>query len=116
LLLRPTYTALSKLAIDVHKNSTGQQQTILGDPISDSAVVESQVEVVRSEVIARAVIKQLNLTQDTEFSREPRSSERNYHAAFTSIFFAGVCADTGDSPNCRQPLGDEPTAALTEAP
>jgi capsular exopolysaccharide synthesis family protein len=73
LLSTPTYTALSELIIDAHKSPSGQPQTILGDPISDSAIVESQVEVLRSEGIARTVIKQLNLTQDAEFSGEPRT-------------------------------------------
>jgi capsular exopolysaccharide synthesis family protein len=73
LLTTPTYTARSELIIDAHKSPTGQPRTILGDPISDSAVVESQVEVMRSEGVARTVIKQLNLTQDTEFNGDPRS-------------------------------------------
>lgn len=64
------YTAVSSLLIDARKAA---QQTILGDPISDSAIVESQVEVVRSQTIARAVIDKFNLTNDEEFNETPRN-------------------------------------------
>jgi len=70
LLATPQYTAVSSLFIDARKAA---QQSILGDPISDSAIVESQVEVLRSQTIARAVIDKLQLEDDVEFNGTPRN-------------------------------------------
>jgi polysaccharide biosynthesis transport protein len=62
-----TYTAQATMIIDTHKVSLLQQQSVIGDLPMDSATVESQVEILRSENIALAVIKQLRLTEDPEF-------------------------------------------------
>jgi succinoglycan biosynthesis transport protein ExoP len=62
-----SYTAQATMIIDTHKNNVFQQQQLIGDSPVDTAMVESQVEVLRSENIALAVIKQLRLTDDPEF-------------------------------------------------
>ncbi len=62
-----TYTAQATMIIDTHKVNILQQQSLIGDLPIDSATVESQVEILRSENIALAVIKQLRLTEDPEF-------------------------------------------------
>lgn len=69
----PLYSASATLLIDSRKQDNGiQQATILnGDPVTDSASVESQVEVLRSENVARAVIRDLDLTSDPEFVGRP---------------------------------------------
>lgn len=64
---RPTFTAQAQLMIDTRKLQIFQQQSILGDIPIDTAQVESQVEVLKSENIAAAVIKNLHLTEDPEF-------------------------------------------------
>jgi polysaccharide biosynthesis transport protein len=64
---RPSFTAQAQLLIDAHKVQVFQQQSILGDIPIDTAQVESQVEVLKSENIASAVIKNLHLTDDPEF-------------------------------------------------
>lgn len=64
---RPSYTARAQLLIDARKVQMFQQQSILGDIPIDTAQVESQVEVLRSENIASAVIKNLHLLDDPEF-------------------------------------------------
>ena len=64
---RPSFTAEAQLLIDAHKVQVFQQQSILGDIPIDTAQVESQVEVLKSENIAAAVIKNLHLTEDPEF-------------------------------------------------
>ncbi len=63
----PGYTAQATMIIDTRKISLFQQQSIVGDIPVDSATVESQVEVLRSENIALAVIKDLHLTEEPEF-------------------------------------------------
>jgi succinoglycan biosynthesis transport protein ExoP len=65
---RPTYTATATLIIDSRKNQLFQQQSVLGDIPIDSSSVESQVQILKSETIALSVIKDLNLTDDPEFS------------------------------------------------
>lgn len=64
---RPTFVAQAELMIDARKLQVFQQQSILGDIPIDTAQVESQVEVLKSENIALSVIKNLHLTEDPEF-------------------------------------------------
>jgi succinoglycan biosynthesis transport protein ExoP len=63
----PRYTASSMLLFDIRKSEPFQQQ---GYPnvATDSAFVDSQVEVLKSESIARSVIGTLNLQSDPEFA------------------------------------------------
>lgn len=64
---QPSFTGQATMIIDTHKNNVFQQQLLIGDSPVDSAMVESQVEVLRSENIASSVIKQLHLIDDAEF-------------------------------------------------
>ena len=61
------YTASSMLLFDVRKNEPFQQQ---GYPnaAADSAFVDSQVEVLKSENLARSVVRTLSLQSDPEFA------------------------------------------------
>lgn len=61
------YTAQATMIIDTNKVNIFRQQSIIGDLPIDSATVESQVEILRSENIALSVIKELRLTDDPEF-------------------------------------------------
>ena len=62
----PSFTAAAKLMIDSRKVQPFQQQMI-GDISPESWSVDSQVEVLQSENVALAVIKELHLTEDPEF-------------------------------------------------
>jgi polysaccharide biosynthesis transport protein len=64
---RPSFTAQAQLMIDARKVQVFQQQSIFGDIPIDTAQVESQVEVLKSENIASAVIKNLHLNENPEF-------------------------------------------------
>jgi len=61
------YTASSMLLFDIRKNEPFQQQ---GYPnaAADSAFVDSQVEVLKSENLARSVVRTLSLQSDPEFA------------------------------------------------
>src|SRR5262249_22244486 len=61
------YTASTMLLFDVRKNEPFQQQGYL-NAVADSAFVDSQVEVLKSENLARSVVKTLNLQSDPEFA------------------------------------------------
>jgi polysaccharide biosynthesis transport protein len=66
----PSFTALAKLIIDSGKVQLFDKQSsgpTGGDIPPDSQAVDSQVEILKSDKIARDVIKQLNLTEDPEF-------------------------------------------------
>ncbi len=62
-----SFTAFAKLMIDSRKVQLFQQQSVLGDSPPDPWSVDSQVEVLLSENVALAVIKDLHLTEDSEF-------------------------------------------------
>src|ERR1035437_10548332 len=64
---RPTFTGEAQLMIDANKVQIFQQQAILGNIPIDTAQVESQIEVLKSENVASAVVKNLHLTEDPEF-------------------------------------------------
>src|SRR5262245_47632002 len=63
----PSFTALAKLMIDTRKVQLFQQQSVLGDAPPDPGLIDSQVEVLQSENVALAVIKDLHLTKDPQF-------------------------------------------------
>lgn len=66
----PSYTAEATMIIDTRKAQMFQsQQTPQGADIAvDSATVDSQVEILKSENVILAVIRDLHLTEDPEFS------------------------------------------------
>jgi succinoglycan biosynthesis transport protein ExoP len=66
---QPKYTATAELYVDTHKIQLLQQQQTLGiDAPVDSSLIDSQVEILKSENIAQAVIKDLHLLDDPEFT------------------------------------------------
>ena len=65
----PKYTGHAAMLIDTHKNQVFQpQQSPLGDLPVDSATVDTQIEVLKSEHIALSVIHDLHLDLDPEFN------------------------------------------------
>jgi succinoglycan biosynthesis transport protein ExoP len=64
----PQFTATARMVIDTHKFQLFQQQgPSLGDIAIDPAMTETQIEILKSENISLAVIKDLHLTDDPEF-------------------------------------------------
>lgn len=64
----PQYTSTASMVIDTRKVQLFQQQSVLGDIAVDSATVETQVEILKSENISLAVIRDLHLIDDPEFT------------------------------------------------
>lgn len=64
----PLFTSTASMVIDTRKVQLFQQQSLLGDVAIDSATVETQVEILKSENISLAVIRDLHLIQDPEFT------------------------------------------------
>jgi len=64
----PKFTSTASMVIDTRKVQLFQQQSVLGDIAVDSATVETQVEILKSENISLAVIRDLHLIEDPEFT------------------------------------------------
>jgi len=62
------FTSTASMVIDTRKVQLFQQQSVLGDIAIDSATVETQVEILKSENISLAVIRDLHLINDPEFT------------------------------------------------
>src|SRR4051812_47213062 len=61
----PKYSSTAELIVDSRKSQQLQQQSPLGVELPlDSATVDSQVEILKSENVALAVIKDLRLNTD----------------------------------------------------
>jgi polysaccharide biosynthesis transport protein len=66
------FSSMAELIVDSRKSQQLQQQSPLGVEVPlDSATVDSQVEVLKSEGVALTVIKDLHLTDDPEFTGPP---------------------------------------------
>jgi uncharacterized protein involved in exopolysaccharide biosynthesis len=65
----PRYTASSMLLFDIRKVEPFQQQGST-NVAADSAFVDSQAEVLKSDNIARSVITKLKLLSDPEFAQQ----------------------------------------------
>ena len=63
----PSYTATATMIIDTKKVQLFQQQSMFTEAPMDLGAIESQVEILKSESIALAVIKKLHLDEDPEF-------------------------------------------------
>lgn len=64
----PQFTSTAAMVIDTRKVQLFQQQSVLGDIAVDSATIETQVEILKSENISLSVIRDLHLIEDPEFT------------------------------------------------
>lgn len=64
----PLFTSTASMVIDTRKLQLFQQQSLLGDVALDSATVETQLEILKSENVSLAVIRDLHLIDDQEFT------------------------------------------------
>jgi succinoglycan biosynthesis transport protein ExoP len=64
----PQFTSTASMVIDTRKVQLFQQQSVFGDIAVDSSTVETQVEILKSENISLAVIRDLHLIDDPEFT------------------------------------------------
>ncbi len=73
LVASPKYTATTTLLIDTQAAASFQPQALPVDAQYANAVVESQVEVLESDGLARAVVRKLHLADDKAFLRNDHS-------------------------------------------
>jgi succinoglycan biosynthesis transport protein ExoP len=63
-----SYTASTTMVIDTRKVQLFQQQALAQDAVVDSGMVQTEVEILKSQNISLAVIKDLHLAEDPEFT------------------------------------------------
>ena len=98
----PRFTGHAVLLIDTHKTQVFQVQAPLGDLPIDSATVDTQIEILKSENIATTVVKDLHLNEDPEFiSPKPGLIDRLV-GFFTFAFIPTI-------PTFQQGTGSGPT-------
>ena len=92
----PSFTATTTMLIDAKRVQLFQQSSMINDLPIDAATVESQVEILKSETIAEAVIEKLHLVNDPEFVSPGGGLVGTLLNFVTSLFSSGETAD-GDS-------------------
>jgi exopolysaccharide transport family protein len=79
----PIYAAQTSVYIDLHRNPIDQQGTLFGnDPIE----IESQIQIIKSKTVAAAVVKKLQLLNDSDFT----SGSKNTWHFWNFLFGAGA--------------------------
>ncbi|MBX9458390.1 MAG: exopolysaccharide transport family protein [Rhizobium sp.] len=84
----PTFQATSRLVMDPEQGRVSWQDAATGTIIIETAEIASQVEIVKSEAVAQAVIGKLDLTKDPELleSRSIYSMVRGTLASILALF------------------------------
>src|SRR3981081_4074491 len=81
------FSSMAEMVIDSRKTQLLQQQNPMGiEAPVDSAMVDSQVEIMKSESIALAVIKDLRLKENSEFV----GSSGGLSSAVLNFFLVGA--------------------------
>jgi polysaccharide biosynthesis transport protein len=94
----PLYTATADLRLDSRKIQVAKNnEQVVGDNSLDSAQLESEVEVLRSDSIALAVVKDLKLTDDPEFV--------DTKPGLFSLIFGGTSSPLSDDVRQRIAVG-----------
>ena len=89
----PSFTATTTMMIDAKRVQLFQQSSMINDLPIDAATVESQIEVLKSETIAQAVIDKLHLVNDPEFVGSGGGLLGTLLNMVTSLFSSGETAD-----------------------
>jgi succinoglycan biosynthesis transport protein ExoP len=72
----PRFTASGAMVIDTHKVQVLDKESVLGDAQIDASTVQTQVEMLKSDNIALAVIRKLHLIDDPEFVPPPSQGSK----------------------------------------
>ncbi|HUI22622.1 MAG TPA: polysaccharide biosynthesis tyrosine autokinase [Methylocella sp.] len=68
----PTYVATASMVIDARKVHTlNPQEATRGDAPLDTSAVQTEIELLKSDNVSRAVVNKLDLTKDPEFAGGP---------------------------------------------
>lgn len=67
----PRYTAVATLLIDTRQNDLFRQHPVVSDAQIENAMIESEVETLRSPGLARRLVERLDLADDPAFTARP---------------------------------------------
>ncbi|MCP8939760.1 Wzz/FepE/Etk N-terminal domain-containing protein [Alsobacter sp. SYSU M60028] len=100
LFATPKYTAEASVILDSRRVQVVQPTNEMpqSEGLVDAGLVESQVETIRSERIARAVVEQLKLTEDEEFIGSGPGLWRQIKNGVKSLLGLMEPHEPGDSP------------------
>lgn len=77
------YTATASMVIDTKKTTWTQSELASENRLVDDASVESEIETIKSERVAQAVIERLKLTSDPEFTGSGHELTRHFMSFFS---------------------------------
>jgi len=76
LRMTPIYSSTASVMIDLKKNNASDLQAVLSGSPPDSALVDTEVEILKSLSLSEKVVTQLDLVSDPEFNTNLRDAER----------------------------------------
>jgi len=76
LRMTPVYSSTASVMIDLKKNNASDLQAVLSGSPPDSALVDTEVEILKSLSLSEKVVTQLDLVSDPEFNTNLRDAER----------------------------------------
>lgn len=111
----PLYTAAANVMIDPRQLRLAPREAPAGsDPASpDNTIIESQVEVFRSERVGLAVVGKLDLTSDPAFAPSSGKGLRAIWAAVTGLI-GGTASRSANPEDAQKTISAEQLAALEE--
>jgi succinoglycan biosynthesis transport protein ExoP len=84
----PLYSASSQIILDPRRAQVFHQQPVLAEPPLDVATVESQMQVLQSDAIALAVVKNLKLSDDPTFIEQSKGVASGLFSLLTDRLFS----------------------------
>jgi succinoglycan biosynthesis transport protein ExoP len=109
----PLYTATAQIIIDNRQVRAVRDVSTLSDwPVEMAGVVDSQVEVLRSEEVGLTVVKSLNLVEDPAFVDPPKSWIRKIWAS-VMVRLGAIIGPTGPVNNADPSLSRQQMALAT---
>lgn len=111
---KPTYLATTRLVMDPEQGRISWRDAATGTIIIEAAEIASQVEIIKSESVAEAVIRKLDLTQDSELldGRSVYSIVRSVFSPATYLFGSSAKTDTGTNEETEADLMRRAMAAF----
>ena len=91
LLVTPSrYVGKSNLLLDTKKLQLFEKQSVVGEMNFDAPAVESQIEILKSDAVALAVVQDLKLTEDPEFAVQATGFFGSVLSGVTGLFTAAL--------------------------
>ena len=81
----PVYSAMETILLDEERSELLNQVSALPNAVRSDATVQSEIEILRSQVLARDVVDRLHLDQDAGFMSPPRDAMSVIAGAIGSV-------------------------------